>query len=173
MPVTLYSDPCAATPGRVLLGSSTIPDVAALWGRVVLVVTLAAGEPDADRQMRGIQALRAAHPTLCLIGVPSNSFVGNEPKDSGRWTRETAFDVVLPACSVRGPNTHPLIRALVNATCLAVGGDFVKFLIGRRGAIQRFGCNYDPANLEGIVRGLLSEPIPGGAPPQIEAGVDF
>ena len=95
-------------------------------------------------QYRGLEALWRRHRAqgLVVLGVPSNDFAGQEPKDEAGIARfcQATFDVSFPMTAkqcVSGPAAHPLYRfAAAETGALGTPSwNFHKILIGRDGRI--------------------------------------
>jgi glutathione peroxidase len=112
-------------------------------GKVVLLVNTAS-MCGFTGQYRGLEALWRRHRAqgLVVLGVPSNDFGGQEPKDEAGIAAfcQASFDVSFPMTAkqiVCGPAAHPLYRFAAAETG-ALGTpcwNFHKIVIGRDGRI--------------------------------------
>ncbi|WP_331460956.1 glutathione peroxidase [Arthrobacter sp. zg-Y179] len=124
-------------------------------GKAVLVVNVAS-RCGFTSQYEGLQALYETyeHRNFTILGVPSNSFAGQEPGTNEEIAEFCSrnFGVTFPLTAkadVNGPNRHPLYAALTRFHDGELGDDigwnFEKFLITDSGEIVgRFASKTAP-----------------------------
>ena len=153
--------------------------------RVLLIVNVAS-KCGFTRQYDGLEALYRSYRDqgLVVLGFPANDFGAQEPgtdteiQEFCRLTYGVEFPV-FAKIAVKGPDKHPLYRALIEAQPQAafkpdspllarrrgapvageVGWNFEKFLIDREGiVVARYGSDTEPQDeaIVGPVRKLLA-----------------
>lgn len=108
------------------------------------------------RQYNGLQALWEKYQDrgLVVIGVPSNNFGRQEPKDEKEIAKfcKGAFNVTFPLTEkmiVRGENKHPLYKLAAQQLGPATSPrwNFHKYIINSKGRFTHsFGSNIEPLN---------------------------
>lgn len=155
----------------------------------VLLIVNVASKCGYTKQYDGLEALYASYRErgLVVLGFPANDFAGQEPgtdaeiQEFCRLTYGVEFPVFAKIV-VKGPQKHPLYRALIEALPKAVfqpgstlaarmagkgaapGPDevswnFEKFLVDRKGiVVARFGSDTEPQDeaIVGPLRKLLA-----------------
>jgi glutathione peroxidase len=157
---------------RTLAGRDQVHLAQRYAGQVLLVVNTAS-RCGYTPQYEGLEALHARYRDrgFAVLGFPSNDFMGQEP-GSEREIRDfctLTYGVRFPMfekVSVRGSEATPFYRALAEASGVAPGWNFHKYLIGRDG---RFVASFasrtppdDPALVAAIER-ELARPRPASA----------
>ena len=126
---------------RPLAGKAPINLKDRYAGQVLLIVNTAS-KCGYTPQYEGLEALhqRYAAQGFAVLGFPSNDFKGQEPgseKEIQEFCTLT-YGVKFPMFEkvhVIGPETTPLYRGLDQATGVAPGWNFHKYLIGRDGRV--------------------------------------
>jgi len=138
-------------------------------GKVVLVVNTAS-MCGFTSQYEGLQALYERHKDagFVVLGVPSNDFGGQEPKNNSEIANfcKGAFGVTFPLAaktSVVGPQAHPFYRWALSVLGAksAPRWNFHKYLVDRDGKLAAaFGTPVAPnaRELEDAVRNALDRP---------------
>lgn len=109
-------------------------------GKVLLVVNTASF-CGYTPQYQGLEALHSQYRErgLVVLGFPSNDF--SQESGSNKQIAdfcENTFGVKFPMftkTTVRGPQAHPLYKALAQSTGTAPNWNFHKYLIGRNGQV--------------------------------------
>jgi glutathione peroxidase len=144
-------------------------DLASLKGKVVLVVNVAS-KCGFTKQYTGLEALYQKYKDqgLVIVGLPSNDFGGQEPgsEEEIKTFCSTTYGVTFPMTAkvtVKGPDKHPVYKALTDGTGPFAGEvkwNFTKFLIGRDGEtlVGRFASGVKPEDpkLVGAVEAALA-----------------
>jgi glutathione peroxidase len=116
-------------------------------------------------QYTGLEALYRKYKDqgLVVLGFPCNQFGAQEPgtEEAIATFCSTTYDVTFPMfakIAVKGSNAHPLYVQLVTAAdAQGVAGDvlwnFEKFLVDRKGTVQRFRSAVAPAD-PGLVKAI-------------------
>jgi len=142
-------------------------DLGSLRGKVVLAVNTAS-ECGYTPQYAGLEALHReyAGKGLAVLGFPCNQFGAQEPGDAaqiGAFCQKNygvsfrMFDKI----EVNGKGSHPLYRWLKQAAAEGappadIEWNFVKFLIGRDGAvIRRYPPGAKPEDIAGDIESVL------------------
>jgi glutathione peroxidase len=143
-------------PVRDILGKEI--KLADLGGKAVLIVNVAS-ECGYTAQYEGLEALYKSLKArgLIVVGVPCNDFGSQEPgsNDEIRKFCSTRFQVTFPLLSkvsIKGPEAHPLFRALTGEGSPLPGPvtwNFQKFLLSKDGRLEaRFESSVEPDSAE-------------------------
>lgn len=126
---------------RPLAGKSAVNLNKTYGGKVLLVVNTAS-KCGFTPQYEGLEALQKQFSAqgFSVLGFPSNDFMGQEPgteaeiKDFCTLTYGVKFPM-FEKVHVKGPEATPLYRSLEQATGVAPGWNFHKYLIARNGTV--------------------------------------
>ncbi len=126
---------------RPLAGKGTVNLNKAYGGKVLLIVNTAS-KCGYTPQYEGLEALqrRYAARGFSVLGFPSNDFKGQEPgsEEEIQAFCTLTYGVKFPMfekVQVTGAGATPLYRALAQATGVAPGWNFHKYLIARDGRV--------------------------------------
>jgi glutathione peroxidase len=132
-------------------------------GKLVLVVNTAS-ECGFTPQYAGLESLHRKYSDkgLAVLGFPCNQFGAQEPGDAKEISLfcEKNYGVtftMLSKIEVNGPNAHPLYRWLkVESDSGDIEWNFVKFLLGRDGAVlRRYPPKAKPEDIASDVEAVL------------------
>jgi len=140
------------------------------YGGQVLLVVNTASKCGFTPQYDGLEALHAKLKSrgFSVLGFPSNDFMGQEPgtekqiQDFCKLTYGVKFPM-FEKVSVVGNNATPFYKMLTEATGVAPGWNFHKYLIDRNGnVVANFGSRVKPddADLLAQIEKLLAQPKP-------------
>lgn len=136
-------------------------------GKVVVIVNVAS-KCGYTSQYEGLQELYESRKDkgLVVLGFPANNFGGQEPgsnQDVAAFCKDK-FGVTFPMfekISVKGPDQHPLYKALA-AEPAPIGGDpkwnFTKFVVDRAGkVVARFDADKAYVRTATLEPGLVAK----------------
>ena len=138
-------------------------------GEVLLIVNVAS-RCGFTPQYKGLEELyqRYKDKGLVILGFPANNFMGQEPGTDAQIKQfcSSTYNVTFPIfskISVKGADIHPLYNYLTESSEApgAVGWNFNKFLVDRRGVVKaHFGSRTAPNDKELIqkLETLLAQP---------------
>ncbi|MGN7831293.1 glutathione peroxidase [Pseudoxanthomonas sp. 22568] len=149
---------------RPLAGKTTVRLNEKYAGQVLLIVNTAS-KCGFTPQYEGLEALhrKYAGRGFAVLGFPSNDFKGQEPGNEQQIQEfcTLTYGVKFPMFEkvhVIGPETTPLYRSLSQATGVAPGWNFHKYLVARDGrVVANFPSKIkpdDPALVAAIEREL-------------------
>ena len=126
------------------------------WRGKVLLVVNTASFCGFTKQYAGLQELWSTYEDkgLIVLGVPSNDFGGQEPKDEGEIKKfcQGAFGVTFPLTQkqvVTGDGAHPFYVWAAGAGGGPPAWNFHKYLIGKDGRMLRaFSSRVTPSSAE-------------------------
>lgn len=154
---------------RPLAGKTPI-NLQKKYGGQVLLVVNTASKCGFTPQYDGLEALhnRLKGRGFAVLGFPSNDFRGQEPgseKEIKEFCRLT-YGVKFPMfekTTVIGEQASPFYKSLTEATGVAPGWNFHKYLIDRNGnVVANFGSRVKPDDAEMLaqIEKLLAQPKP-------------
>jgi glutathione peroxidase len=155
-----------ALPLVALLDGGSL-DLATWAGRPALIFNSASKCGYTDANLKGLQALATAHPSLHVLGFPCDQFGVQEyaaPADIAAFARDkygVSFPLAAPV-DVNGPAAHPVFAFLKASSMPASGADvgwnFEKWLVGADGrVVQRWGSDFEAASVEAAVAAELAK----------------
>ena len=126
------------------------------WRGKVLLVVNTASFCGFTKQYAGLQELWSKYEDkgLIVLGVPSNDFGGQEPKDEGEIKKfcQGAFGVTFPLTqkqAVTGDGAHPFYAWAAGTGGGPPAWNFHKYLIGKDGRMVRaFSSRVTPSSAE-------------------------
>ncbi|WP_353397165.1 glutathione peroxidase [Hydrogenophaga sp. 5NK40-0174] len=130
-------------------------DLCQYTGKVILVVNTAS-YCGFTPQYKGLEALHAQYEAqgLVILGFPSNDFGKQEPGNAEQIADLcfNTYGVKFPMFDksvVKGPGRNPLYAQLAEATGVAPGWNFHKYLIARDGkSVISYASQVEPMSLE-------------------------
>lgn len=161
---TAAADTLWTLPPVALLDGGAL-DLATWAGRPALIFNSASKCGYTDANLRGLQALATARPSLNVLGFPCAQFGGQEytaPADIGAFARDR-YGVTFPLAAVsdvNGPSAHPVfsfLKASSTPPAVDVGWNFEKWLVGADGrVVARWGSDFDASAVEAAVAAELA-----------------
>ena len=143
-------------------------DLEPFRGKPVLIVNTAS-KCGFTPQYEGLQKLHEELGPLGLVvlGFPCDQFGHQEPGDNAQIEEfcSTKFKVSFPLAAkidVNGSDTHPIFKFVKEHSDAMLGSrikwNFTKFLVSPDGTtVQRFAPTTNPADLEPVVKKLLTQ----------------